>query len=224
VPKRPEDVLARVRKLLALATSPNVHEAASAAAAAQALIARHRLEGLLAAEQAVEAEPITDGRDAPLEVARRVRKWKVVLAAGLAEVNGCTAYTAEVGDATHLLVAGRDEDRAAVAALWSWLVQRLEWLSATHGAGRSRDWHESFRIGAADAIVARLGAVGAEADAALPEGALVAIEPTRAARAVALERWAEQHLGGGRGRAIRVDARAWARGKAAGETVPLPER
>ena len=37
-------LLARVQKLLALASSQNVHEAASAAAMAQALIERHRLD------------------------------------------------------------------------------------------------------------------------------------------------------------------------------------
>ncbi|MDP2315662.1 MAG: DUF2786 domain-containing protein, partial [Pseudomonadota bacterium] len=181
------DVLARVRKLLALATSPNVHEAAAAASAAQALIERHRLEALLAAEDGADdpLDPITDGREAPLEVARRLRKWKFALAAGLAEANGCLAYTAAVGGETHLLLAGRASDRAAVASLWGWLVSRIEWLSATHGPGRSRDWHEAFRIGAAEVVVERLARVEGEAEAALPAAALVRVAPLRAARAAA---------------------------------------
>ena len=42
------DIVDRVRKLLALAGSSNVHEAAAAAARAQELITRHRLESLCA--------------------------------------------------------------------------------------------------------------------------------------------------------------------------------
>jgi hypothetical protein len=62
-------VLERVRKLLALASSPNIHEAASAAAKAQALIERHRLQSWLDAADAEAADPIEGGQDTPLEVA-----------------------------------------------------------------------------------------------------------------------------------------------------------
>lgn len=82
-------LLARVNKLLALATSPNVHEAAAAAARAQAMIEAHRLEGLLAAER--EVDDVDDGRDAPLEVSKRLRRFKVVLATVLGEHNACVA-------------------------------------------------------------------------------------------------------------------------------------
>jgi hypothetical protein len=221
-----DPVLARVRKLLALATSPNVHEAASAAAAAQALIERHRLQALLAAEAdaADPADPVTDGRDAPLERARRPRRWRIALAGGLAAANGCVAYTAEEGDETVLLVAGRATDREAVGVLWEWLVTRIAWLSATHGAGRPRAWHDAFRIGAAEAIVERLRSVGADEVATLDPAALVRVEPARAARAAAVERFTAERLHLAAGRALRVDGRAYARGRAEGANVPLPPR
>ena len=217
-------VLDRVRKLLALATSPNVHEAAAAAAAAQALIEQHRIEGLIAALADGAADPITDGREAPLERGRRLRRWKLVLAAGLADANGCVAYTAEDpsrGD-TLLLLVGRTADRAAVSTIWDWLVQRLEWLSATEGPGRSRAWHEAFRIGAADVVVDRLAAVaGAEAPHIPPE-ALVRVSAAREAERAAVMAYAEQHLRLGPGRGLRVDARGYAAGRAAGARVRLP--
>lgn len=217
-------VLDRVRKLLALATSPNVHEAALAAARAQELIERHRLEGLLAAEAEAEADPITDGRDEPLEVARRLRRWKGALAAGLAEANGCRAYTAEIGGKTHLLVAGRASDRAAILALWEWLVPRLEWLSATHGAGQPRDWHEAFRIGAAETIADRLRGAVSEARASLDSAALARIEPTASARAEAVERYSRETLRLRPGRSPPVNADGLVRGRIAGASVPLPGR
>lgn len=219
----PPAALARVRKLLALATSPNPHEAALAAARAQALIERHRLEAWLEAEQREhdDPDPIVDARDEPLEVGRRLRTWKVVLASALAEVNGCLAYTATRGRDEAIVLVGRGRDRAAVAELWGWLVRRIEWLSATHGPGRSRQWHEAFRIGVVDAVAERLRLVGPQARASLDRAALVVVEPARAAHEDALRRVTEG-LRLGSGRAVRVDARAWQRGKAAGGDVELP--
>lgn len=213
-----EAVLDRVRKLLALATSSNVHEAAAAAARAQRLIAQHRLEEWLAVE--VDPDPIADGADEPLEIARRLRKWKVVLATALAEANGCVAYTAPRGAEEVIALIGRARDRAAVRELWDGLVKRIEWLSATHGPNRPRRWHEAFRIGAVDAVVERLRGVGAEVREEHGEG-LVAIDAAAAAHRTALDRFVAERLSLGKGRAIRVDGRAWERGKAAGEGMDL---
>lgn len=217
--------LARVRKLLALATSPNPHEAALAAMRAQALIEAHRLQAWLDAAREVEEDPdpIVDARDEPLEVGRRLRTWKVVLACMLAEANDCIAYTHTLasGRDQAIVLVGRGRDRAAVAELWGWLVKRIEWLSATHGAGRSRQWHEAFRIGVVDAIAERLRQGSEDARGELDHAALVVVEPARAAHREALDRVADG-LRLGAGRAVRVDARAWQRGKAAGEDVELP--
>lgn len=224
---RHDQALDRVRKLLALATSPNVHEAASAAAQAQALIARHRLEDLLAAEGSVahDPDPIVDARDTPLDVARRQRPWKVALAAALAEANGCLVYTLETADGEALVLVGRGRDRAAVGALWPWLVKQIEWLSATQGMGRARRWHEAFRVGAVDAIAARLRATVSDAREAA-EGAegpgLAVVARVLEAERAALERYASEHLRLRPGRGLRVDAAAWRRGHAAGGTVKLP--
>jgi hypothetical protein len=164
-----------------------------------------------------------DARDEPLEVGRRIRKWKVVLAAVLAEANDCIAYTLERGRGREqaIVLVGRGRDRAAVGELWGWLVKRIEWLSATHGVGRSRQWHEAFRIGVVDAIAARLVKSAQEVRAELDSTALVVVDPARAAHREALDRVAEGlRLGAGRG--VRVDARAWQRGRAAGGDVELP--
>ncbi len=214
-------VLDRVRKLLALAGSPNVHEAASAAAMAQTLIERHRLERWLQAAEAEAADPIEDGRDRPLDVARKIRKWKSVLAVTLAEANGCVAYTLDRGREQAIVVAGRAADREAVIALWGWLHKRVEWLSATHGAGRSRGWHDAFRVGVVDAVGERLRRVAGEVRGEQQPGALARLDPTALAQRDALERYVRENLQMARGRGIRVDARAWERGRAAGAELPL---
>ena len=212
-------VLEKVRKLLGLAQSPNVHEAAAAAARAQALIEEHRLQGLLDEEE--EQEELTDGREAPLEVSRRLRRWKTVLATGLAKVNGCTAYTARIGKDTHLLLAGRDEDRQAAAAMWPWLVQQIEWLSATHGAGRDRSWHNAFRVGAAEVVARRLGEAQVEVHRALVTTELARVEPALEARQQAVDRFVEETLRLRAGRRVRVDAEGYERGRRAGGQMPL---
>jgi Protein of unknown function (DUF2786) len=230
-----DKLLERVRRLLALAESPNVHEAAAAAGRAQALITRYKLESLLEARRDTEAR-LSDGRDEPLDVGRKIRKYKLVLAAGLAQANGCVAYSVEVARREqHLCVAGQPNDQAAVAALWSWLVKRLEWLSATHGAGEGRAWHESFRIGAADTIVERLAAVQRAERSALSDGgqnteggelpspaALVRLDAALEARAEAVERYAEERLALKKGRGITVQVDALEAGRLAGQTIALP--
>lgn len=214
-------ILDRVRKLLALASSPNVHEAASAAAMAQALIERHRLQSWLDARDERSRDPIEDGLDAPLEVARKVRSWKRVLAASLADANGCIAYTRVHGDDEAIIVAGRATDRQAVVELWGWLVKRIEWLSATHGAGRSRKWHDSFRVGAATVVGQRLATVSADVRGEQAPRDLVLVDPLIAERRQALDAYVTEHLRLGPGRNVRVQHDAWRRGQEAAEALPL---
>ena len=217
------NVVDRVRKLFALAGSPNPHEAAQAAARAQALITQHRLEAYLAAVDALEEDPITDGRDEPLAVARRICTWKVVLASALAGANGCVAWV-WARDPEAICVVGRSADRDVVRALWDALVKKVEWSSATAGPGRNRAWHEAFRVGVADAIAEQSSAGEADGRAAFDEAGLVRIDQRAAIHAETLERFVAERLGAGRGRGIRVDARAYARGKRVGAALGLPAR
>lgn len=221
----PPPALARVRKLLALATSPNPHEAANAAARAQALIETHRLQAWLEAEQREEEDPdpIVDARDTPLATGRRIRKWKSALASVLAQANGCVAYTGQQGREQSIILVGRSRDREAVRELWDWLVKRIEWLSATHGEGQDRKWHEAFRIGVVDAVAQRLSEARTEARAELGEAALVRVDPAIVAHRDALERFVGEHLKLGKGRSIRVDADAWERGRKASDDLVLPD-
>lgn len=214
-------LLERLRRLLALSTSANPHEAAVAAARAQALITRHRLEAWVAAP---EGDPIEDARDAPIAVAKRIRSWKRVLASALAEGNGCVAYVLDRGADEAIVLVGRAEDRAVTAAMYEDLERRIAWLSATLGAGRDRRWHEDFRIGVVDAIAARLRTVEAEVAAELDAAALAVVTPASAAHQARLDAWVRDNLRLGKGRSIRVDPRAYRRGQDAGKGLPLPER
>lgn len=200
-----------------------MHEAASAAALAQALIDKHRLQTLLDADDEARGavEAMDDGRDTPLETGRRVRTWKTVLAAGLARLNGCVAYTTGRKKTAQLLVAGRPDDRQAVLEIWSWLTHRIELLSATAGPGQDRAWHDAFRIGAADEILAKMEAAQSETLGAVGADALVRVEAGLARRQHAVDRYAREQLHLKPGRSLRVDADGYARGKAAGADLLL---
>lgn len=219
-------ILDRVRKLLALAGSPNAHEAAAAAARAQALITRWRLEEVIAAEAAAatDPDPITDGRDAPLEVGRRLRKWKVALAGALADANGAMAWVWDRGRDEAICVVARGRDRELVRAMWDALLKRVEWASATAGPGRDRAWHEAYRIGVADAIADRLAAGDDDVRDGIDGTTLARVDARAAADAAALERFVAERFGVARGRALRVDARGYARGRRDGAAMPLPPK
>lgn len=220
-----ERLLERVRKLLALATSPNVHEAALAAARAQELIDRHRLQRLLDAEQEAE-EAIVAAREEPLAEARRIRKWKSVLAASLASLNGCLAYTEKRGKMTRIVLVGTEEDRAATVAMWEGLLKRVEWLSATHldGVGQDKRWHDAFRIGAVDTIVRRLREQQQQATASLETTALTVVQRGLTRRRERVRSFAEANLNLKPGRGVTVDAAAYSEGKAAGHQLRLPKQ
>lgn len=221
-----QTLLSRVHKLLALAGSPNLHEAATAAGLAQTLIARHRLQGWIDAAQAVEQDPdpIEDARDAPLEASKRLRKWKVVLAGAIADANGCIAYTLDRGKDEAIVLVGRGRDRAAVLELWSWLVTRIEWLSATHGAGQDRPWHEAFRVGAVETVAERLASALVRVREEFSEAALVHVDPAAHAHREALDRFVADRLHLGKGRSLRVDASAWEQGRQAAVSLDLRPR
>ena len=221
-----QTLLSRVHKLLALAGSPNLHEAATAAGLAQALIARHRLQGWLDAAQAVaeDPDPIEDAQEAPLEASKRLRKWKVVLAGAIADANGCVAYTLDRGKDQAIVLVGRARDRAAVLELWTWLVTRIEWLSATHGAGQDRPWHEAFRVGAVESVADRLACVEEQVREEFTAAALVRVDPAARAHREALDRFIGERLRLGKGRSLRVDASAWEQGRQAAVGLELRPR
>ena len=108
-------------------------------------------------------------------------------------------------------------------ALWDWLVRRIEWLSATHGAGQDRRWHEAFRIGAVQTIVARLRTDRQALTAALTTTALVAVNEGLARRQARAADFARENLNLKVGRSIRVDSVAYRQGQRAGGEVVLPE-
>lgn len=147
-------IVNRVRKLLALAQSPNIHEAAVAAAQAQRLIADHRIEQAMLEDVDDNGHGVRH-HDDPLDHGSRVAQWRLELALVVAEANGCRVVVLKDGRYSTIEIVGHDEDVAVVRALYVWLtgeIQRLARASKLKG----RDKLDTFRLGAISTIEARL--------------------------------------------------------------------
>ena len=146
-------VLERVRKLLALATSPNLHEAAAAAAAAQALIERHRLGSLLEAQTDADAG-ITDVCVVVNPAAPVVRDH----------------YRAQSFTRLRLHFAEQERPRGTADALWS----AWEFIGDDHILTLNGDNHYPASAIRALAAEGRPGLVGFSARALVQEGNVAA--------------------------------------------------
>ncbi len=156
-----ERIVERVRKLLALSTSQNPHEAALAAAKAQALLFRHNLS--LALVEA-DLEPGRGDRSAFInerfDSGGRMH-WRRALLGAIARHNFCRGVsysgTRDVG------IVGEPHNVAVVKDLYAFLVREISRLADLGAAGNPDldpegvpAWKRSFYLGAARTIARRL--------------------------------------------------------------------
>lgn len=158
-------VLSRLRKLLALATSSNPHEASAASDAARRLMKRHGL---------TEADAAGEGEDELVELSLGARgfasAWKFSLATLAARAHSCEALGLRLGKRRKVRVVGKRSDAEAAASLFHLLDEELSRLAkvemaavilicrrvdrrSVHLAARYLD---NFRRGAVAGFAARL--------------------------------------------------------------------
>jgi hypothetical protein len=210
----PDGIHEKLRKLLALAKSTNVHEAAAAAAKAQELIAKYRIEAAM-----LDDEPQRRSRPGPDEsiVVRkvhtfatwRVDAWALSLVCDVARVNGCSPWyhgSYRGGPAAFVEAAGFEADLATSCFLSEYLVREVVALARAaqrfdRSERRGRTWMNNFRLGAATEIGRRLEEGEASAARRLLESATDA--PRRKDASPKRPAWAEP-LHGPRG-ALEAD-------------------
>jgi hypothetical protein len=164
--KADERIIEKLKKLLALATSDNIHEAAAAAAKAQELIERYRIDRALLEGDEKE----TRAGDDPIATTvlhrfngSRVMTWILNLAISLGEQNAVAVYYSNAYPAT-IEGAGTERDLATVAYMVQYLIREVERLlkdavklhRREHGFPPGRTWANSFRNGAVATIADRL--------------------------------------------------------------------
>lgn len=207
-----EAVLAKIKKLRALAASTNEHEAAAAAAAAQTLMSRHQIDEATLAEARDDRpidEPVRESDD-PLDRSKVKVHWHGTLAGGVAKANGCRVFWR--GGA--LKIIGAPTNVTTCRYLYGWLADEIDRVSKIRGAGQGRAWCHAFRLGAAQEVAKRLveaaqeAAVAARA-AAAPQGsgAIVLVDRALArinAEQARVDRWIAENMRLRRGTQSRV--------------------
>jgi hypothetical protein len=155
----------RIRKLLALADSPNENEAAAAAEKAQALMLRYGIEMAVVAASSGERlavdEHVVDGKVDP---------WRRMLAAAVAYSAGGRVVWAPDGGRGHgrIFFYGPAGAVGGIVELYRYLEAQLVVISAAATAARrerrvhGRTWRNSFLLGAVGRLGQRLDARCAE--------------------------------------------------------------
>ncbi len=151
----------KVRKLIALAGSPNQHEAALAAQKAQELMRRHGIE---LAQIAISHGASKVGIDHECAHSR-LDPWRRSLAASIAQsMGGAVVFTrsGDRGGAGAMSFFGPAGTAQSIAALYRHLEAQLETIAASATANRahtrvhSHTYRTSFLLGAVDRLQLRL--------------------------------------------------------------------
>lgn len=204
-------IIQKVVDLLALAEGKGATtgEAANAAAAAQALMERHKLSRA-AVQAAVDADAQTDGGiredPEPFWTGRRHISWRRRLANGVARCNDCRIAIAlgTKRSRAGMWFIGHAEDTEVARYLYGYLSREIARLASkavdiNRGALKNpRTWANNFRLGAAYAVVRRLQQARAEArqqamaelNVFVANGAMIRLN----ARDNAVDRWTHDHL------------------------------
>lgn len=165
-----EKIVDKIKKLLRLADSANVNEAATAAGAAQRLMETYQIDQAMVALEDddapggnVEDEPIRHfDDDEALHVWSRLASWKLQLAWAIAAENGCRTfqshvYSHERGRYLRTIgIVGRPSHVATVRYLFTYLMAEIDRLCRTSARGKGRTWANSFRLGAVHEVRKRL--------------------------------------------------------------------
>ena len=129
-----QDIIDRITKLLALATSPYEHEAAAAATKAQELLMEHNL-------RLEDVKTVHKSPDIPIEqiaIGSSSRKvyWKGSIANAIANANFCKMWW--LGG--RMIVAGRSHNVAIALSLYDYLTNTIERLAADGVKAEKQAW------------------------------------------------------------------------------------
>jgi hypothetical protein len=226
-----EEVIQKIQKLLRLAQSDNIHEAALAAAHAQRLMEEHRIE-----QASLDYEPDRESEEevedfsmkgAPLDAAdHSVSAWRGRLGVIVADSQQCKVYYINVGGRKEFHIIGRPTDVEAVRYLYAYLKREIERLCQRDGKGCGMVWRNQFRMGAVDTVTTMLReATDAErtkvVEAVGEERALVVLDRVEQ-RMVAVHAKAKVvGLKPGTRSNIRESPSAWVLGREAAKSIRL---
>lgn len=207
-----EQVIDKVRKLLALATSSNEHEAAAAAAKAQELLLKYNIE-----TRRLETE---DATDAGIIVRRMTEHdysgWRSHLIGAVCNATQTRVLLTKLGGKSKLYqIFGAPANCEVAEYLYTYLAKTLVKLSPKPVA--TAESH-AFRMGAVAVIYRRLDETFNEFKAQGADTMALVVSTAEAVDA----KVAEMYPKIGKARTARIsDWDAYDRGRVAGEHIPL---
>ena len=170
--KTTEQIIDKIAKLLELSRGrgTTTHEASTAAALAQGLMDRYRLDMATIDRLHATAEDVVCVSDEPLDQMGRPVGWKMSMGAELAALNSCRLValpSLRRAGAAKLLLIGVGTDTQVVRYLYTYLRREINRLaqSSVRSMRRKRAWWPrqestlwgtSFRLGAVSEVVRRL--------------------------------------------------------------------
>jgi hypothetical protein len=154
------DILAKVKKLMALGTSPSEAEAASALEKARTLLARYGLS--IEDVEENESEIVEN----TLLEKKRLRSWESHLIYVITSATFTQALHVQRGDVGSVLIIGREVNAVAAAELFAYLHLVVLKLGRAHSGEVAH--LESFKTGVVQRIGERL--LDDKEDAWTPEG------------------------------------------------------
>lgn len=171
-----QKVIDKVKNLLALSKSDNVHEATAAANKANQLIDEYRLSSMDLSEDNSEIDPLIEDADAIYESGRQIF-WKVNLVIVLANHYGCAVYNHANYSTGRMFsrfkLIGRTSDIQIVKYMFSWLSMECQRLAEINGKGRGKVYIQSYCLGFVSGIKEQLNKSRKEAEKTVNSTALV---------------------------------------------------
>lgn len=157
-----DEAVTKIKKLLALSKSENIHEAALAASKAAKIMHDYQIQeaALSSIDDAQEDEPVGSHRMESESAARPGKKahWRMRIASGCALVCNCRTYW----HGPDITLIGRERDVQAARYLFDLIERQVEpladdcFLRDADWEADKRRWKHAFRLGCADAIYGRL--------------------------------------------------------------------
>lgn len=158
-----QEALRKAIACLKLSQSPNEAEAALAAAKAQEIIDKYKLDvtsvDFEQQEKQRDDEPIQDFWNDPLDnTTNNGSRWSTNLASVISRVNQCRILVSHGANAhgTRIGVIGRPSDVQTVRYVYAWLKREVERLCKENTGGNSGTYKRHYCLGVVDTIGRKL--------------------------------------------------------------------
>ena len=212
------DILDKVKKLLALANSENEHEASQAASMAQRLLQRYDL----CIEDVSEiTEEDTQIHEETAAVSGRMSSWRTYLLQGVAYAFQCRTLVYTGYRRTRLVLVGSKGTTTAARETFEYLSSSIDKLTKKNAYGRGKRFTHGYRQGLVMRISERLRAMAKQNEVEVQREATEAGTALVLCKQQALKEYMGQFKGQYKGTSTQTDYCGYNAGFTDGNNVSL---